>query len=120
VLLLGLSYLRFLLELPPPVRRLVLAAAVLFLGGAAGVEVLGAFSGREHIGFTPGWSSMRYVLAASAEELCEMLGAVVFAYAAALHLQQHVPAPVQHLRARPSPGQAVPSHEALSHRGRAR
>lgn len=91
VLLLGLSYARLLLRLPPPVRRLMLAAAVLYLGGAAGVEVLGAYTGRENIGFTPGWASMRYVLAASAEELLEMLGVALFCYAAALHLQHHLP-----------------------------
>ncbi|GIG02731.1 hypothetical protein [Catellatospora citrea] len=101
VLVLALSYLRLLLALPPRVRWLMLGAAALFLGGAAGIEVLGAYTGRENIGFTPGWASMRYVLAASAEELCEMLGVVLFIYAAALHLQHPPSTPATPTR--PSP-----------------
>ncbi|MEV4414148.1 hypothetical protein [Catellatospora sp. NPDC049609] len=87
VLALGLAYLRPLLRLPARIRWLMLASAALYLGGAAGIEVLGAFTGRENIGFTPGWASMGYVLAASAEELCEMLGVTLFVYAVAVHLQ---------------------------------
>ncbi|BCJ72742.1 hypothetical protein CS0771_22860 [Catellatospora sp. IY07-71] len=88
VVVLGLAYLRLLLTLPPRIRRLMLASAALYLGGAAGIEVFGAFTGRENIGFTPGWASMGYVLAASAEELCEMLGITLFIYATALHLER--------------------------------
>ncbi len=88
VVVLGLAYLRLLLSLPPRIRRLMLASAALYLGGAAGIEVLGAFTGRENIGFTPGWASMGYVLAASAEELCEMLGITLFVYATALNLER--------------------------------
>ncbi|MDI1459552.1 hypothetical protein QEZ54_01095 [Catellatospora sp. KI3] len=89
VLVLAVSYTRFLLALPGRVRLFVLVGAALFLSGAAGMEVVGAFSGRENIGFTPGWASMRYVLSASFEELLEMTGATLFVYAIAHHLQQH-------------------------------
>lgn len=88
VVVLGLAYLRLLLQLPARIRWLMLASAALYLGGAAGIEVLGAFTGRENIGFTPGWASMRYVLAASAEELCEMVGITLFVYAVALNLER--------------------------------
>ncbi|MBV1848720.1 hypothetical protein [Catellatospora tritici] len=102
VLVLAASYVRFLLALPGRVRVLVLVGAVLFLSGAAGMEVVGAFSGRENIGFTPGWASMRYVLSASFEELLEMTGAALFVYAIALYLQQH-----QRPTAAAAPAQAV-------------
>ena len=88
VVVLGLAYLRLLLSLPPRIRWLLLASAALYLGGAAGIEVLGAFTGRENIGFTPGWASMGYVLAASAEELCEMLGVTLFIYTLATNLER--------------------------------
>ncbi|GAA1377501.1 hypothetical protein GCM10009661_47340 [Catellatospora chokoriensis] len=115
VLVLALSYLPLLLALPPRVRWLMLGAAALFLGGAAGIEVLGAYTGRENIGFTPGWASMRYVLAASAEELCEMLGVVLFIYATALHLQHPPTTPT-----RPSPRRPTTPKEgrAPSYRSR--
>ncbi|GAA1399010.1 hypothetical protein [Catellatospora coxensis] len=116
VLVLALAYLRFLLALPSRVRWLMLGAAALFLGGAAGIEVLGAYSGRENIGFTPGWASMRYVLAASAEELCEMLGVTLFVYATALHLQ-HPPTPTTTVT-RPSPRRATSEGRAPSYRYR--
>jgi hypothetical protein len=68
------SYARFLLHLPPRTRTLFLVAGGLYVGGALGMEmVAGVLAG------IPGWGTegnLRY--AVPVEELCEMLGVVMF------------------------------------------
>lgn len=69
------SYIRFLRALPPRIGRLVLLAALIYVGGAMGVELLGAWAydlngGRK--------GSVAFVLASSVEELLEMAGAILF------------------------------------------
>lgn len=70
---LALVYSRFLLHLPRPVRRQFVLAAVIYVGGAVGLElaggVLAAYSG-EH--------TLAYGLLATAEEAFEMIGVVLF------------------------------------------
>ncbi|MDI1462910.1 hypothetical protein QEZ54_18190 [Catellatospora sp. KI3] len=106
VLLFAVTYLRFLLHLPKAVRRLVAWSGVLYVGGAAGLEVAGAL-GRtltEHVG--PGRPYFNYLLYASAEEALEMVGAVLFLYAMTLHLRdlrRADPGPAA------TPGQARPA-----------
>jgi hypothetical protein len=76
VLLFVLIYLRFLFRLPPRTRNLFILAGGLFVGGAVVVEAISANR----------WSldngvSFPYLAIATVEELCEMLGVVVFIYA---------------------------------------
>lgn len=78
-------YLRFFMHLPRGTRRLVFGAAVLFVGGAIGVEVIGGAWVQAH-----GKSAFYYLLV-MAEELMEMSGAILFIYAFANHIDRHLP-----------------------------
>lgn len=88
VLVFGLSYLRFLIHLPVRTRWGMVAADCVFIGGAVGVEIMGAFVGRTPTGqLQPGVAYLQYLVMASVEELLEMLGSILFMYTAATHLQ---------------------------------
>lgn len=76
VALVGLSYLSFLAKLPRDTRRLFVAAAVIYVGGALGVEAL---SGRQ--ASLEGEHNLAYHMIITIEELLEMTGVVVFIYA---------------------------------------
>ncbi len=85
VLACGLAFLRLLATLPAKILRLFLLAATLFLGGALGVEMVGAY-------VTYKWDqwNMLYVSVATLEEFLEMLGVVVFIYALLCYLKSQV------------------------------
>jgi hypothetical protein len=76
VAILGVSYLRFLGNLPRNTRRLFVAAAVIYVGGAVGLEALSGRQSSLH-----GEHNLAYHLIITAEELLEMTGVVVFIYA---------------------------------------
>ena len=69
---LGLWFLRLLLSLPPRTRRQFIVAAVLFVGGALGFELLGGLYYRQ------GAETFGYSLLSTAEEGLEMAGIIVF------------------------------------------
>lgn len=75
VALLGLYFLRFVIELEVRWRRLFLAAAALYLGGALGLEMVGGAWVDAR-----GFDNFTYTLIALAEETLEMLGASLFVY----------------------------------------
>lgn len=77
VALLGVGYLRFTVALDPAVRKLVILSGVLFVGGAIGVELLGAsYADRRGL-----QGSLGYEAIATVEEVLEMSGLIVFGYA---------------------------------------
>jgi hypothetical protein len=76
VILFGLLYLRFWLRLPPPTRALFALAGGLYIGGAVVIE---SISANQYA--LDGGSSFHYMMIATFEELCEMLGVVVLIYA---------------------------------------
>lgn len=76
LVVLAAAYLRFLLALPPPVRTLVVCAAAVYLGGALGVEMLGAAWAEAH-----GATGLEYDLLVTVEESLEIGGLVIFAFA---------------------------------------
>ena len=78
-------YARFLVRLPEETRKYVTTAALLFIGGAIGWELLGSAWIEAH-GRSPG-----YYLLAMVEELLEMAGCILFIYAFLNHLEKHVP-----------------------------
>lgn len=102
VIVFALAYLRFLLHLPRRVGWLVAAAGVGFVGGAIGMELLGALVGVPDDGTT----SLGYLLAVAVEESLEMVSVAVFLYAVTLHLERFVPQPSRVPAARTAP--AVP------------
>lgn len=86
VAIVGITYFRFVLALPPPSRRGMLIAALLYLGGALGLELVGAAltaAGRS--------DSVGYSLAVLAEETLEMTGVVVFIRVLAAHIARELP-----------------------------
>ena len=76
-LIVFLFYLRFLAALPPRTRYLFLIAGIVYVGGAIGMETVGAsvfvHSGREH--------TLLFAMMTTLEEFLEMLGILVFIYA---------------------------------------
>jgi len=75
VALFGIALLRFFRHLPRPTRRRLLAAGILFLSGAIGLELVGGAYSAVHAEL-----NMSYVLIATAEETLEMVGAAVLLY----------------------------------------
>lgn len=72
----GLIYLRFVLNLPKLTRALFVTAGAIFLTGAVGIEMLSAREVDQHSVYT-----ITYCLLYTFEELFEMLGIVLFIYA---------------------------------------
>ena len=75
VIAFALTYLGFLRALPASIGRLVVIAAVLYVGGAMGVEAIGGLA-YDLAGGQKG--SLAFVVASSIEESLEMAGAIVF------------------------------------------
>jgi hypothetical protein len=73
----------FVRQLPPTTRRRALAALAVFLGGAMGMELLGGYYSDRH-----GYENLPYALIATAEELLEMLGQVLFVHTWLTHLAE--------------------------------
>jgi len=73
-LFLAVTYRRFLFHLDPVSRRIFLAAAVIFVAGAVGLEFVGDLVQAAH-GQRANWSM---VLVTTAEESMEMIGIAVF------------------------------------------
>lgn len=80
-----LAYLRFFFDLPAKTRILFLVAGTLLVGGAIGVEMI---QGRHADLY--GMRNMTYAVLTTIEELCEMLGVVVFIYALMSYLSSHM------------------------------
>lgn len=76
VLIFGIAYFRFWLRLPAGTRTLFAIAAALYVGGAIVIEAISA-----NVYSAAGGSNFLYLAIATVEELCEMLGVVVFIYA---------------------------------------
>ncbi len=68
-------YAQFVFKLPAQTRNLLLVSAACYLGGAAGVELLGARYAASH-----GSEGVIYALFYSVEETLEMLGIVLYVY----------------------------------------
>jgi hypothetical protein len=75
-LVVGLLYLRFVLALPRTTRNLVILAGVCYIGGALGVEMIGA-----NQWYIDDGTSLRYSAIGTVEEFMEMLGVSLFIYA---------------------------------------
>lgn len=72
VLAVALAFGRFLLALPRRTARAFLLAGLLYVGGALGVEMIGA-----NLWSNRGWDNMAYSLLATLEETLEMTGLIV-------------------------------------------
>lgn len=90
VALVALAYARFWFRLPRDTRWRFALAAVLFVGGALGMELV---AGRVHTDF--GYNSLPYIAAAQVEEVLEMAGVIVFMHALLRHAAVHVEGPLR-------------------------
>ncbi|WP_414564428.1 MULTISPECIES: hypothetical protein [unclassified Anabaena] len=70
------KYFQFFLDLPKKTQSLFLLAAIFYVGGALGMEMVGGFS-REYFGRLAPITTIIIVI----EELLEMIGTVTFIYA---------------------------------------
>jgi hypothetical protein len=105
----GLAFLGFVVRLPPGIRRLVVAAAAMYLTAAVGLEALGG------VVLEAQGDRASYLLVTAAEEGLEMAASVLFLYAAMrmLHLRPE-PAGGYHLSVGiPAPADA----DAAAHAG---
>lgn len=66
-------FLPFVTQMPRALRRATIACAVVYVGGALGVETLGHAWARVH-----GWDNHAYTALVTIEETAEMLGAIAF------------------------------------------
>ena len=86
VIMVAAIYLRFILQLPDRTRRLFIISAVTFVGGALGMEMIGAawfdVHGRRNLGYSFFWT---------VEETLEMCGVLIFIYALLNYLSNTVP-----------------------------
>jgi hypothetical protein len=82
-LVVGLVFVRFVVRLPPGTRRLVVAAAAMYLTGATALEAIGGIVLEDQ------GDRAVYLLVTAAEEGLEMAGSVLLLYAAMslLHLR---------------------------------
>lgn len=90
VLVVGLSYLRFLFRLDKRTRLLFIIAATLFVGGALGMEMVAGVLVEHHnhgVDDT-GLGATSHIAAQTVEETCEMLGIVVFIYALLCYIEK--------------------------------
>ncbi len=77
----GFTYLRFLVDLPRPIRWRFLLGAVLFISGALVLEMIEGRYDTQH-----GVENMPYRIMVAIEETLEMTGAVIFLSALLTHL----------------------------------
>ncbi len=80
-----LSYTKFLLHLPASTKKLFVAASILYIGGAIGIEMVGAYQAS-----TVGMQTISYLITATIEELLEMLGIVVFIHALTSYINKYL------------------------------
>jgi hypothetical protein len=76
VVIVGLSYLKFLLHLPVGTRRQFVLSGGLYVGGALGLEAMEARFEEQY-----GYQNLTYDVMTGIEEICEMAGIAIFIYA---------------------------------------
>jgi signal transduction histidine kinase len=86
VVLVGMTYFRFLLKLSKRSRTLFVLSAAIFVGGGIGVEMLNGAISERH-----GSWNLGYALMTGVEELMEMGGISIFLYALADYNQRELP-----------------------------
>jgi hypothetical protein len=85
LVILGLSYVKFLGHLPAKTRTLFLLGAGLYIGGAIGAELIGG-----NMAFEEGMETLGYQTVASFEELFEMLGIVTFIHSLLSYISDYL------------------------------
>jgi hypothetical protein len=76
VVIFGLVYMRFVLDLPVTIRRLFVAAGALYVAGSLGLEMITGL-----VSDLRGDENLPYIALLTVEELLEMSGATIFLHA---------------------------------------
>ncbi|HJU06547.1 MAG TPA: hypothetical protein VJ692_15470 [Nitrospiraceae bacterium] len=84
VLIVSMAFFRFLVALPSDTRRLFIIAGILYVGGALGIELVGA----KH-DFHYGKENLVYAMLVMVEEGLEMAGVATFLYALSSYMATH-------------------------------
>ena len=84
VIVFALAYARFLLNLAPRTRNLIIIAGIIFVTGKIGVEMVDTRYLEAH------GHDMTYALMTTLEEFLKMIGMVIFNYALLAYLSTHV------------------------------
>ena len=82
VLWLSKRYRKFVLHLPYPSRKQFILAAVVYIGGALIMEMVGS-----HVAESLGQQDLIYALIATVEEIMEMIGVVIFIHGLLCYLK---------------------------------
>ena len=83
--LFALIYLKFVFSLPQNIRFLFILAAVFFVGGALGMEMIGA-----NFAQSQSQNNLTYAMITTVEEALEMFGIAIFIYALLKYIQNYV------------------------------
>ena len=83
VVIFGLLYLRFVFQLPARIRNLFILSAVIYVGGAIGVE---SISANQY--YIDDGVSLTYLVIATVEEFFEMMGIIIFIYSLLIYIDQ--------------------------------
>ncbi len=82
-IILGLLYFRFILRLPRKTTILLILSAIIFLTGAAGLDMLGGREAELH-----GYYTVTYIVLFTIEEFLEMIGVVLLIYTLLDYIKQ--------------------------------
>jgi len=82
--ILGMTYLKFLMHLPLKIRLLFVISGVTFIGGAVGFEAIGV-----RYAYYYGLDNVIYAIFYTSEEFLEMLGIAIFIYGLLLYITIH-------------------------------
>lgn len=91
VFILGAFLIKFLIGLPKNIAWLFMVSGIIFIAGAIGMELPGAYFWFN----TGGFRSLWYNLAATIEELLEMVGIAIFIYGLLIYLKSQCGSRVQ-------------------------
>lgn len=83
IIILGFFFISFLKDLPKTTRRMFVLAAVLYVSGAVGMEMLSGRYAASH-----GSDNFVFSMLATAEEALEMIGIILFIYALLNYLEE--------------------------------
>lgn len=86
VIIFGLTFIRFLLALPPKTKRLFLIAGTVFVAGALGLEMVAGV----YVDFRGSEDNIVIAALTSIEEFMEMSGIVIFIYALLTYINTYL------------------------------
>lgn len=109
-ILLGCLYLKFIMSQSPRVRNAMFLAALLYCGGAIGIEMLGGAYFEQHHDVIRGGTNIVYLTLYTIEETLEMAGVMCLIYALLACISerwQHIHLQIKHEFADEAPAAAV-------------